>query len=61
MTTMTYRGVSYTPKTETTQTLAEQMRKPVLTYRGVEHDGERAIETRKADSGLLLYRGARFA
>lgn len=60
MTTMTYRGVSYSPKA-TTQTLAEQMRKPALTYRGVEHDGERAIETRKADTGFLMYRGARFA
>jgi len=55
-----YRGVPVRAATQETKTLADQMRRPTLIYRGVEHDGHRPIEkaAKKAD---LIYRGVSMA
>jgi len=55
-----YRGVPVKPAQAQTQTLQEQMRRPTLIYRGVEHDGERAVEP-VSKTKDLFYRGVRFA
>ena len=44
MTKLLYRGVAYEAAPKRAQTLTEQMQRPELTYRGVEHDGEQAVE-----------------
>ena len=56
-----YRGVAYEAAPKRAQTLTEQMRRKELTYRGVEHDGEKAIETTVAREVPMFYRGHRFA
>ena len=61
MTKLLYRGVAYETGAKPTQTLADQMKRPVLTYRGIEHDGERAVETAPAREVPMFYRGQRFA
>lgn len=55
-----YRGVAHKPAAPKTETLADQMRRPTLIYRGVEHDGTRPIETDRKQKELI-YRGVRFA
>lgn len=55
-----YRGVPVKPAAEKTQTLADQMHRPTLIYRGVEHDGERAIEAAPKKENMF-YRGVRLA
>lgn len=61
MTKLLYRGVAYETGAKTTQTLADQMKRPALTYRGVEHDGERATTPAPTRDIPLFYRGQRFA
>ena len=61
MTQLIYRGVPVQKNQEATQTLADQMRRPTLIYRGVEHDGERAIEPQHTKREDLVYRGVRLA
>jgi len=56
-----YRGVPVQNNQEATQTLADQMRRPTLIYRGVEHDGERAIKPQHTKREDLVYRGVRLA
>ena len=55
-----YRGVPVKPAAPETKTLADQMRRPTLIYRGIAHDGERPVEpaTRKED---MIYRGVSLA
>lgn len=55
-----YRGVPVKPAVLQTKTLADQMRRPTLIYRGVAHDGHRAIET-PAKPVDLIYRGVSMA
>ena len=61
MTKLLYRGVAYETGAKAPQTLADQMKRPALTYRGVEHDGERAIEATPQRDIPMFYRGHRFA
>lgn len=61
MTKLLYRGVAYEKAGKPAQTLAEQMQRPELTYRGIEHDGERAIEPAPTRDVPMFYRGQRFA
>lgn len=61
MTKLLYRGVAYENAEKPTQTLADQMQRPELTYRGVAHDGERAIDPAPARDIPMFYRGQRFA
>ena len=61
MTKLLYRGVAYETGAKAPQTLAEQMKRPVLTYRGVEHDGERPVEAAPRADVPMFYRGHRFA
>ncbi|MEM9739718.1 MAG: hypothetical protein AAF829_07595 [Pseudomonadota bacterium] len=62
MKTLIYRGVAHTGAVKAkTQTLADQMSKPELTYRGIEHDGERATPVARKETVGLVYRGASFA
>ena len=58
---LVYRGVAHEMGQKPVQTLAEQMRRPVLTYRGVEHDGEKAIETESVARRPVFYRGYQHA
>ena len=59
MTRLIYRG--HDVKTvEVRQTLADQMRKPALVYRGVAHDGTHPIEP-EGRARRMVYRGHRFA
>ena len=60
MTKLLYRGVEYSDDQRGTKTLAEQMRRSELVYRGVAHDGERAT-VQTAPSVSLFYRGHRYA
>lgn len=61
MTKMMYRGVAYETGQKPVQTLADQMKRPVLTYRGVEHDGEKPVQTAVDRDVPLFYRGHRYA
>jgi len=54
-----YRGV-VVERVEKLATLAQQIRRPSLVYRGVHHDGERTIEP-TAEKKDLFYRGAHYA
>lgn len=58
MTKMMYRGVAYDIEQKPAQSLAEQMRKNDLVYRGTHHDGERATDV--AQPFEHVYRGVRF-
>ena len=60
MSKMVYRGVAYETGAKQTVTLADQMRRYDLVYRGVAHDGE---APRKADANSHdhVYRGVRYA
>lgn len=60
MTKLVYRGVEYTTGAERKVTLADQMRRHDLVYRGVAHDGEapRKVDARGYDH---VYRGVRYA
>lgn len=59
MTKLIYRG--HEVKTAAVrQTLADQMRKPTLFYRGVAHDGTHPIEAAGRER-RMVYRGHRFA
>lgn len=60
MSKLVYRGVEYTTGAEQKVTLADQMRRHDLVYRGVAHDGEapRKVEN---DSYGHVYRGVRYA
>jgi hypothetical protein len=60
MTRLTYRGVSYDPHQAPSQTLAEQMRRSDLVYRGIEHDGKVAKPVASHAHGHV-YRGVRYA
>lgn len=60
MTQLVYRGVPVVKREAAAQTLADQMRKPSLVYRGVAHDGERAVEPTRNNEDLI-YRGAKLA
>ncbi len=60
MTRLIYRGQPIREAASAPQTLAEQMRKPVLVYRGVVHDGTRPLATEPRERNLV-YRGHRFA
>ena len=51
---LVYRGIVHETGQKPVQTLAEQMRRPVLTYRGVEHDGEQAIEAAPIERRQLI-------
>ena len=61
MTKLLYRGVAYEAAPKRAQTLTEQMQRPELTYRGVEHDGEKAVEPSVTLDVPMFYRGQRFA
>lgn len=61
MTKMIYRGVAYEAGAKSAQTLAEQMKRHELVYRGVEHDGERATPAAPRADIPLFYRGLRIA
>ncbi|MEO0608725.1 MAG: hypothetical protein AAFY82_10890 [Pseudomonadota bacterium] len=61
MTNLLYRGVAYDKADKSAQTLADQMKRPELTYRGVAHDGERAVDPSSAREIAKFYRGQRFA
>ncbi|MEL7040422.1 MAG: DUF4278 domain-containing protein [Pseudomonadota bacterium] len=61
MTKLMYRGVAHETGAKPRQSLAEQMKRPSLVYRGVEHDGERAIESTEARSVPMFYRGQSYA
>lgn len=61
MTNLLYRGVAYDKAEKPVKTLADQMKRPELTYRGVEHDGERAVTPAPAREVPMFYRGQRFA
>jgi len=55
-----YRGAPVKAQAQETQTLADQMRRPTLIYRGLEHDGHHPVEpTTKKE--VLFYRGVRLA
>lgn len=56
-----YRGVPVIKADAPSQTLAEQMKRPELFYRGVAHDGERPVAQPSKSKDDLVYRGARFA
>ena len=58
---LVYRGIVHETGQKPVQTLAEQMRRPVLTYRGVEHDGEQAIEAAPIERRPVFYRGYQHA
>ncbi|MDJ0921447.1 MAG: DUF4278 domain-containing protein [Henriciella sp.] len=58
MTKLMYRGVAYDTEQKPAPTLAEQMRKKDLVYRGIAHDGVRPVET--APAFEHVYRGVRF-
>jgi hypothetical protein len=54
-----YRGVVVdTP--EQRSTLAQQMRRPALVYRGIKHDGERTLDP-TPNTQNAFYRGAQYA
>ena len=61
MTKLLYRGVAYEAAPKRAQTLTEQMQRPELTYRGVEHDCEKAVEPSVTRDVPMFYRGQRFA
>lgn len=61
MTRLFYRGFEHETQVKPAQTLAEQMRRPVLTYRGVEHDGEQPVTPAPSREIPMFYRGQRFA
>lgn len=58
MTKMMYRGVAYDADHKLAASLAEQMRKKDLLYRGVAHDGVRPTEP--VQTFEHVYRGVRF-
>mgnify|MGYP001793331305 CR=1 FL=1 len=58
MTKLMYRGVAYDAEQKPTRSLAEQMRKKDLVYRGTAHDGVRPTET--AQPFDHVYRGVRY-
>jgi hypothetical protein len=58
---LVYRGIVHETGQKPVQTLAEQMRRPVLMYRGVEHDGEKAIEAAAVERRPVFYRGYQHA
>lgn len=55
-----YRGHETREAAAAPQSLAEQMRKPVLVYRGVVHDGTCPLAPEPRERNLV-YRGQRFA
>ena len=61
MTKLLYRGVAYDKAEAPTKTLADQMKRAELTYRGVEHDGVRAADPAPKRDIPMFYRGQRFA
>ncbi|MEO0464977.1 MAG: hypothetical protein AAF216_00420 [Pseudomonadota bacterium] len=61
MSNMIYRGVAYTTQTDAPKSLAEQMKKPQLVYRGIAHDGERAIPIATSRKDDQFYRGFKLA
>ncbi len=58
---LVYRGVPYAETPKARQSLADQMQRPNLTYRGIHHDGERAVEPQTRNDVPLVYRGHRYA
>ena len=60
MTKLIYRGHEVREADRAPQSLADQMRKPELFYRGVAHDGTHPIEPAQRER-RLVYRGQRFA
>lgn len=60
MTKLIYRGHEVKDAPEVRQSLADQMRKPHLVYRGVAHDGTHPAEPAQRER-RLIYRGHRFA
>ena len=60
MTRLIYRGHAIREASAAPQTLAAQMRKPELVYRGVLHDGTHPVDPAPRDR-TLVYRGYRFA
>jgi len=61
MTQLVYRGVAYTRTQDAPKTLAEQMKKGDLVYRGVAHDGERPVTEAPTKTYGLIYRGVQLA
>lgn len=60
MTKLIYRGHEVKDAPEVRQSLADQMRKPHLVYRGVPHDGTHPVAPAQR-ARRLVYRGYRFA
>ena len=60
MTKLIYRGHEVKDAPQARQTLADQMRKPHLVYRGIAHDGTHPVEI-ETGTRHLVYRGHRFA